>query len=695
MTTGIPEKIPLDLPPGDPEAVEELVRAVAGAAFCLAVLGGDLSGPAAAAPGWLGDDATAAARQIGLVADLVRDASGAVLTATARLSAHSRCLREARSQVTALRAEQDEEHRAAWSRLSAVVDIGTPGQSALLAAAAIGEEFAASEASRGRRHAALLAEVADDAAATARVLAESTALVGGTGRPGDDGRSVAHLAVLLPGWGDEELAARGSALAVALVGGPVSPEEMNDLARAAEAYAGMKGFANALLTGLGEEGVRHLLTGLGLDALGPDPAVARLLSSALGAAVPEAGDRDPVGAVLGGTYTTAPDADAAAIVAGMAAVLAAGASSPTGGLRAVTVAAWAREMLLRERAPDSLGSMAPITYDRAGALSDPAALAIGVLAERGNSKAAAVLLADRDVWQVLLTRSWVDGGAALGVVVEQAGRHVGASGAQAVRSGLEVIGAGLTPGDPSDWTVSRDMVAAVSPALARAVAAQVPVAVEALSVGIDGRLGDREDALRGLGYLTLHRNGADAVERALVDWAQGQSAGPEGAGPLSPLPAVAVPAAYVAAQEYGQRLAHSLHAFEQQEDAENKQLLWDHTVGLVGFLPGWWGVGAGLVEGYAAIALGMDGTYEVGADRGLHFDSGDAADLVAEGLPTERAVDTAVVVAQARAAYDRAMRALGAIPVPESPEHDFLEPFVDFAGGAAAERIRKSPLGPR
>ena len=75
---------------------------------------------------------------------------------------------------------------------------GRRGRSALPAAAAIGEEFAASEASRGRRHAALLAEVADDAAATARVLAESTALVGGTGRPGDDGRSVAHLAVLLP-----------------------------------------------------------------------------------------------------------------------------------------------------------------------------------------------------------------------------------------------------------------------------------------------------------------------------------------------------------------------------------------------------------------------------------------------------------------------------------------------------------------
>ena len=148
--------------------------------------------------------------------------------------------------MAALRAEQDEEHRAAWSRLSALVDIGAPGQAALTPAVAIGEEFAASEASRGRRHAALLAEVADDAAATGRVLAESSALVGGTGRPGDDGRALAHLAALLPGWGDEELAARGAALAVALTGGPVSPEEMNDLARAADAYAGIEGVRECL-----------------------------------------------------------------------------------------------------------------------------------------------------------------------------------------------------------------------------------------------------------------------------------------------------------------------------------------------------------------------------------------------------------------------------------------------------------------
>src|SRR3954463_3889909 len=41
----------------DPGGRADLARVVAGAAFRLALLDGRLSGPAAAAPGWLGDDA--------------------------------------------------------------------------------------------------------------------------------------------------------------------------------------------------------------------------------------------------------------------------------------------------------------------------------------------------------------------------------------------------------------------------------------------------------------------------------------------------------------------------------------------------------------------------------------------------------------------------------------------------------------
>ena len=32
MTTAMPDKIPLDMPPGDPDAIDDLVRSVAGAA---------------------------------------------------------------------------------------------------------------------------------------------------------------------------------------------------------------------------------------------------------------------------------------------------------------------------------------------------------------------------------------------------------------------------------------------------------------------------------------------------------------------------------------------------------------------------------------------------------------------------------------------------------------------------------------
>ena len=88
---------------------------------------------------------------------------------------------------------------------------------------AIVQEIEAGEASRRRRHTALLEELQDDAAATARVLADSCAVVGGRGRPGDASRVVAYLAAQLPGWGDLELARRGRAPAGRLTGG--TPEE--------------------------------------------------------------------------------------------------------------------------------------------------------------------------------------------------------------------------------------------------------------------------------------------------------------------------------------------------------------------------------------------------------------------------------------------------------------------------------------
>ena len=95
-----PAKIPLDTPPGDPAAIDDVVRSVAGAAHVLAVLAGDLDGPAATAPGVArGRRGGGRCRDRAGVRDLVREVGGAVLIATGHLSAHADRLRDAVRQV--------------------------------------------------------------------------------------------------------------------------------------------------------------------------------------------------------------------------------------------------------------------------------------------------------------------------------------------------------------------------------------------------------------------------------------------------------------------------------------------------------------------------------------------------------------------------------------------------------------------
>jgi hypothetical protein len=236
--------------------------------------------------------------------------------------------------------------------------------------------------------------------------------------------------------------------------------------------------------------------------------------------------------------------------------------------------------------------------------------------------------------------------------------------------------------------VNRPTVAAVAPALGEALAAHVAVAADALGVGVDGRLTEgRGDVLRGLGYLTLDRGAAAAVGDALHGWARVQPVALAGTSPSFPLPAVAVPSAYLAVQQYGQRLAYALHGYEEKEAAENRQAGWDCTIGLVvNLVSGRPGVGAGVIEGYAAILFGADGTWDNGADRGLVFDRGDAADAALAGLPPDRAAEA--VTRQARAAYDRAAAALGLPRPPTSPESDYLEPLLGGMPGAAGEYLK-------
>jgi hypothetical protein len=423
-----------------------------------------------------------------------------------------------------------------------------------------------------------------------------------------------------------------------------------------------------------------------------------LLSAAFGTAVADGTRSDPVKGVLDADYTSYSGESPDVMVLGMSLVLAASAPSSSARLRPDTVAKWARQMLLVERAPSRDLGGRPIPHDWPAPLLDPPALALSTLSDRNDPAAAATLLADHAVWRALLFRAWSDEGVALRGVIEDAGRAPGVAGTRAVRTGLEIIGTGLTLGDPSDWTVSRDTVAAVSPALSRAVAAHVEVAVDALSVGVDGEMGTRAGALRGLAIVTAERHGTAAIQRALFEWSRDQSTTVEGSAPSSPLPVVAVPSAFVAVQEYGQRFAHALDAFEAKEAAEVGEMLWDCSFGAVGLLPGWWGVGAGLVEGYAAIALNMDGTWEMGPDQGLRFGKDDAADRATAAL-SRAPEDAAAIEEQARAAFDRTIRALGAASAPRSPGHDWTEPLVDLAGGTAVERLLKSPflerVGPR
>jgi hypothetical protein len=299
-----------------------------------------------------------------------------------------------------------------------------------------------------------------------------------------------------------------------------------------------------------------------------------------------------------------------------------------------------------------------------------------------------VLLAEPPVWQTLLSRFWPDGGTALGKLIGVAAAAEGPAGDQAVHAGLTAIGDGLFEGDPTGWEVSRRNVAAVAPELGRAVAAHVGVAAEALWVGVDGtQCAGATDALRGLAYLTVDRDAATTVGRALYDWAGGEVATAGAADAPALVAAVAVPSAFVAAQEYGHRFAYALETYELQEAAELRQMAWSHSVALVPeLLPGIWGQAAGVLEGYAAIALGADGTWENGADRGPRFDSGTGVEQSLAAV--DRAdVDPAAVAAQARAAFVRTAGALGDPQPAESPESDWFAPILDtFLPQAEARR---------
>lgn len=523
MSVVVPDPVPLDMPPGDPAALEDFVEDVAGTGYRLAVLATCLASSSATAPHWRGADALAAAARVAVVARLADELSGAVAAAARRSRAHHELVTATRRRIAALRAQQDEDFAIARAGLREIPDFLTAVRAE---ATAVVEELEAAEAARRRDYDRLVEELAEDAAATARALAEACRPAGGSGRQGDSGLVVAHLAARLPGWGDRELMRRGGDLAEAL-SGLRTPAERESLAREAVAWARSAAFAGAFLAGLGEYGVRELLVSFGDGDRGPENALARVLALSLGAAEPTGVIRGPIDAVLTATYVDAddPGSQPDLVALGMGAVLLAGGAA---GPSATTVVTWARQVLDRERVLGG-GLIGARAVDRAAPMresgegTDPIRVMVERLVREDDPGAAANLLRDRQAWDVLLSRSWDGDPAPLGQLLTHAATAGEADGEVAVRAGLEALGAGLADGDPDDWTVDRSTAAAIAPALGAAVAAHIDMTTEALSRSVAGGLGRVDgDVLRGLGYLTLDAAAKTAVGGALHSWALDQ-----------------------------------------------------------------------------------------------------------------------------------------------------------------------------
>jgi hypothetical protein len=644
--------------------------------------------------------------QVDVVASLAQELSGGVAAAAHRLRTHHDLLVRTRQRVAVLRTEQDEDFAVAWGRLSRIENhqlvVMADGPQAL----GIVEDLEAAEAARRRQHHRLLEALADDAVATARALADASRVVGGSGRRGDEGRVVAHLTAELPGWGEAELRRRGADLADALLG-TLSPTDRESVAREAAAYVGSAAFAGTFLAGLGEVGVRELLTVLGDGDFDTTSALARTLGVALGAAVPSGSGRDVVDDVLTATYIdpddigTHPDL----IALGMGVVLRAGGAA---GPRPGTVVNWGRQMLDRERvlAQGLTGSRA---IDRAAPLgdvldpADPMETVLERLARDDDPSFAAAFLAERSTWDVLLSRPWDDDANRLNVLIDHAGTADGPVGGDAAHAGLEALGAGLDDGDPGDWTVDRETAAVVAGSLGSAVAAHVSLVADALHRAADGQVGPRDgDALRGLGYLTLDEGATRAIQDGLHAWPGHR---PDALGDANPSQAAAVvEAAFVAAREYGRRLAHALHGFEQQAAAELRKSRWGWSWGLLPNLVRHAGAGAaaGIASDYLAIALDRDGTWENGPDHGPVLDAGDAARAARRSPSVLSVAELTAIDAQARTAFENTLDALGRPKPPTSPETDWWAPLkqagvgvvVDKAGDVALRRLGEVLDGP-
>jgi hypothetical protein len=527
------------------------------------------------------------------------------------------------------------------------------------------------------------------------VLAESLAAVGGRGSRGDANRVVAHLATQLPGWGDLELARRGRAVAGDLIDDMASGRR-DELAAGALPFAGSAAFAGAFLAALGPVWMGDLIRALGEGDFAPTSALARLVASAFGAAG-RGGSTGAAAEVLNAQYTSSDDPaglDDYAVL-GMGTVLAASRALGTRGMDVSTVAGWGRQIALRERL---LGAAA---VDRVNPLGDGAppvdalAVVVTILGDGTEPAAAAAFLAGPSVWSVLLSRSWEDCGTSLRGLVASAGSVEGDVGEAVVREGLQSLGARLEDGDAHDWPVDRGAANAVSPALADALAVHIPVAGEALMSGADGDLPSEDGALlRGLGYVTLDRTSAGVVEGALGQWVAAQPVPVWVSGPPPLLPAVVVPNAYLAVQEYGRQLAHALSEIDLQEEAQDRAFLWNMTVRLATDLtPGPWGTAAGIIADYVAMELDLDGTWDSSGFHGPEFAPDVPTPEEMAALTPEDWTTVDRMARMAQSAFAGVQQVVGTPESPESSATHWWGPLLDALKPGPSDLIE--PLGRR
>ncbi len=558
MTAVLPVPVALPDPPGSPAELDAVLHGLSAAGFS-AGLAVHLLEPAAALDGWQGADARVAAGEVAAATRLTAALRNALAAGLDRLVPHAELWLRVAGRVAELREEQRADFHAARARLAVLLAPTAAAVPAPDGATALVADAVAADADRRTEHAALLAALEEDGGATAAALARATAALDG-GDPGTAAALTVRLAARLPGWGHGEL----TRLAVEAAADLTRPGTSHELLAAAHGwlpFATDPVFAGVLVGRLGADGLRWTLSVLGqLAGTGAGAPLATLLATAVTAAGAGGAPAGRAAEALAGLRLDPADPDGAVdqVAVGMGVVLAV----PTAG--AELAATWGRQVLERE---DAQGAGA---VDRTtGTRPDPVAAALTVLARAGDPAAAAGLLASAPAWRALLERSWPAGGADLARVI---GLATDAAGAPAVATGLlQALGRGLDP-DPGDRDdpvfrdVDRATLRLLAAPLGDLVAGQVDGLVPALGAAGAGTPVDAasEAALRGLGLLVSEPAAGGSVTAALA--AALPAAGSDRGGQVA--------GAYVAVEEFGDRIGYALEYARALSDATDWHLLW-------------------------------------------------------------------------------------------------------------------------